>query len=484
MVGDVKQSIYGFRRAMPEIFLRARRAFPKYRREQDRYPASITLDRNFRSRKEVTDTVNFVFSRLMTQAAGDMDYTGEERLVCGADYAPKEGCQTELEFIARQGGDLPRGGRGRLDCPGASASWWRAASPSRTRRGSGPPPTGTSACCCAAPTSTPTPTPKSSRPAGCLPGPAWRGAFFQAAEIGVMLSLLRVIDNPNQDIPLLAVLMSPLYGFTADDVARLRLESRDVSVYVSLLRAAEGQPRCAQVVQELGQYRAVAATMPSDGFLNYLYTKTGYPDMALAMEDGPQRLANLRLLEKYARDYESSGYHGVSGFVRFLDKLRDSGSDLQAAELSPQDRDAVTVMSIHKSKGLEFPVCIVAGCGRNFVSDQRAEVLLHPELGLGVKLRDPARSARFTHHRPGGHRPGDSPCLRRGGSCASSTGADTAPRRSCCWWALGRTRSAPRKKLALELTEAGPAPYTVRRAKNAGPVAAAVRPVPPRTAGT
>ena len=107
MVGDVKQSIYGFRRAMPEIFLRGRRAFPKYGRERDRYPASIVLDRNFRSRKEVTDTVNFVFSRLMTQAAGDMDYTGEERLVCGAEYAPKEGCETELWFIARQGGVSP-----------------------------------------------------------------------------------------------------------------------------------------------------------------------------------------------------------------------------------------------------------------------------------------------------------------------------------------------------------------------------------------
>jgi ATP-dependent helicase/nuclease subunit A len=210
------------------------------------------------------------------------------------------------------------------------------------------------------------------------------------------VSLLRVIDNPNQDIPLLAVLMSPLYGFSADDMARLRLENREESVYLSLLRAAEGDIRCRQVLRELGEYRAVAATMPSDGFLNYLYQKTGFPDLAQAMEDGPQRLENLRLLERYAREYESSGYHGVSGFVRFLDRLKESGSDLQAAELPLQERDAVTVMSIHKSKGLEFPVCIVAGCGRNFVSDQRAEVLLHPELGLGVKLRDQKRSARFT----------------------------------------------------------------------------------------
>ena len=465
MVGDVKQSIYGFRRAMPEIFLRARRAFPKYRREQDRYPASITLDRNFRSRKEVTDTVNFVFSRLMTQAAGDMDYTGEERLVCGADYAPKEGCQTELEFIARQGGASSEEAEGawiarrirQLVEGGFTVT---------DKEGERPATYGDFCVLLRSANQYAHAYAQELQARGVPARASVAGGFFQAAEIGVMLSLLRVIDNPNQDIPLLAVLMSPLYGFTADDVARLRLESRDVSVYVSLLRAAEGQPRCAQVVQELGQYRAVAATMPSDGFLNYLYTKTGYPDMALAMEDGPQRLANLRLLEKYARDYESSGYHGVSGFVRFLDKLRDSGSDLQAAELSPQDRDAVTVMSIHKSKGLEFPVCIVAGCGRNFVSDQRAEVLLHPELGLGVKLRDPARSARFT-------------TTAREAIGLETARASAAEELRVLYVALTRAKEKlllvgswedperTAEKLALELTEAGPAPYTVRRAKNA-----------------
>ncbi len=281
-----------------------------------------------------------------------------------------------------------------------------------------------------------------------------------------MLSLLRVIDNPNQDIPLLSVLMSPLYGFSADDAARLRLESRDVPVYISLLRAAQTDPRCERVIREIGQYRAVAATMPSDTFLNYLYSKTDYPDMALAMENGVQRLANLRLLEKYARDYEGSGYHGVSGFVRFLDRLKDNNSDLQAAELSPTDRNAVTVMSIHKSKGLEFPVCIVAGCGRNFVSDQRAEVLLHPELGLGVKLRDRKRSARFT-------------TTAREAIGLETARSSAAEELRILYVALTRAKeklilvgswedpARTASKLALELTGDGPSPYTVRRGKNA-----------------
>ncbi len=245
-----------------------------------------------------------------------------------------------------------------------------------------------------------------------------------------MLSLLRVIDNPDQDIPLLSVLMSPLYGFSADDVARMRLENREVSVYVSLLNQAQEDPRLEQVVREIGQYRAVAATMPSDSFLNYLYRKTDYPHMVLAMEDGEERLENLHLLEQYAREYESSGYHGISGFVRFLDRLRQNDSDLQAAELPPEDRNRVTVMSIHKSKGLEFPVCIVAGCGRNFVSDERAEVLLHPELGLGLKLRDRKRSARFTTTARDAIGFGNGPGLRVGGAAGAVCGFDPEPKKN------------------------------------------------------
>ena len=465
MVGDVKQSIYGFRRAMPEIFLRRRQAFPKYDRERDQYPATIVLDRNFRSRKEVTDTVNFVFSRLMTKEAGDMDYTGEERLVCGAQYPPKEGCETELCFITRKGGvppeevegawiaqrvqELVEGGFTITDQDGERPAQYgdfcillrsankHAHAYAQELQARGVPARATVA-----------------------------GGFFQAAEIQVILSLLRVIDNPSQDIPLLAVLMSPLYGFTADDAARLRLESRDVPVYVSLLRAAETDPRCRQVVREVGQYRAVAATMPSDAFLNYLYSKTDYPDMVLAMEDGEERLANLRLLERYARDYEGSGYHGVSGFVAFLDRLKRNNSDLQAAELSPQDRNAVTVMSIHKSKGLQFPVCIVAGCGRDFASDKTAEVLLHPELGLGFKLRDKKLSARFT-------------TTAREAIALETARSSAAEELRILYVALTRAKeklilvgsglhmAAAAERLAMELTEFGPAPYTVRRVKNA-----------------
>lgn len=466
MVGDVKQSIYGFRRAMPEIFLRCRRAFQKYDRQADNYPAAIVLDRNFRSRQQVTDTVNFVFSRLMSRAAGDIDYTGEERLVCGAqDYAPQAGCETELQFISRPAGipaeevegawlagrireimesgftvtdhGVPRPVRYGDFCILLRSANKYAGAYAKELQNRGIPARATAA-----------------------------GGFFAAAETGVVLSLLQVIDNPNQDIPLLSVLMSPIYGFSMDDAARLRVADRKVSVYVSLLKAAERDVRCAGILRELSQYRDLAATMASDAFLTLLYQKTGYPDMVLAMENGAERIGNLRLLQSYAKEYEASGYHGISGFVRFLDRLRQNDSDLQAAEASQDSRDMVSIMSIHKSKGLEFPVCIVAGCGRNFVSDQRADVLLHPELGLGVKLKDPRTSARFTTTAR------EAISLETARSAAAEElrvlyVAMTRAREKLILVGTGENMDRTLEKLALEVTEKGILPYTVRKARNA-----------------
>lgn len=465
MVGDVKQSIYGFRRAMPEIFLSRRRSFQKYDRERDQYPAHLVLDRNFRSRREVTDSVNFVFSRLMSQAAGDVDYTGEERLSCGADYPPQTGCETEVQLLSRPSGvpaeavegawlaerirSLVEGGfslwDGERQRPArygdfcillrSANKYAHAYAQELQRRG--------------------------------IPARATvTGGFFAAAETGVMLSLLRVIDNPNQDIPLLSVLMSPIYGFSAEDAARLREDSRNVPVYLSLTKAAETDPRCQRVVREIGQYRNLAATMPADAFLTLLYQKTDYTDLVLAMENGGDRIQNLRLLQAYAREYESSGYHGISGFVRFLDRLSRNGSDLQSGEAPPDHRDAVSVMSIHKSKGLQFPVCIVAGCGRNFASDQRADVLLHPRLGIGIKLKDPKRSARFTTTAR------EAIALETARSAAAEElrvlyVAMTRAKEKLILVGSGEHLDRSLRKLALEVTEHGISPYTVRRAKNA-----------------
>ncbi len=465
MVGDVKQSIYGFRRAMPEIFLRRRESFQKYDRSLDRYPAAITLDKNFRSRREAVDSVNYIFSLLMSRQAGDIDYTGEERLVCGAGFEDKPGCETEVHFLSR--GDLPA----QLAEAGFIAQRIREmlAAGFTVSDGGKERPAGYGDFCIllrSANKYAHAYAQELSR-LGVPAKATVTGGFFNAAEIQVILSLLRVIDNPNQDIPLLALLMSPLYGFSADDTARLRQESREVSIYVSLTRAGPEDPRCQRVLEDLRQLRNLSATMPADAFLTMLYGRTGYPDMVRAMEDGAGRLNNLRLLLQYAKEYEGSGYHGLSGFVGFLDRLMESGSDMQAAGVLTGGGQAVAVMSIHKSKGLQFPVCIVAGCGRTFTSDKAEEVLLHPDLGLGVKLRDPTGAARVTTTAR------EAIALES----ARSAGAEelrvlyvalTRAQEKLILVSSSRDMEAELSKAALELAGERPSPFMVRKAKSAG----------------
>ena len=189
--------------------------------------------------------------------------------------------------------------------------------------------------------------------------------------------------------------MSPIYGFTPDDLADIRAKERKEPLYVALVRASQdGNGRAEQVLRDIEEYRTLAATLPSDRLIHLVYEKSGYPDLVQAMPNGTLRLANVRLLMEYAKKYESSGFNGLSGFVRMLDRLEQQDADLASAS-SVSGAEVVQIMSIHRSKGLEFPVCILAGCSRRF-NKERGDVLLHPELGLGVKLRDSETGARMT----------------------------------------------------------------------------------------
>jgi ATP-dependent helicase/nuclease subunit A len=190
--------------------------------------------------------------------------------------------------------------------------------------------------------------------------------------------------------------MSPIYGFTADDMADIRVYSRNGSLYLALVSAAqEGNSRAADFLREMEEFRLLAATMPSDRLINLVYEKTGYLNLAQSMPNGELRLANLRLLLEYAKKYEASGYNGLSGFIRFIDRLQKNNSDLAPASTISEAANVVKIMSIHRSKGLEFPVCILAGCARRF-NKENSDVLLHPDLGLGVKLRDVETFCRYT----------------------------------------------------------------------------------------
>lgn len=389
LVGDVKQSIYRFRQAMPEIFLNRRDRLPPY--EHDHYPARITLGRNFRSRKGVTGMVNFLFRQLMSKPLGEMEYTKEEELVPAASYPESQEPDCELHL-------LDAGDKGDNSAAVYEARYIAARINQMLREGLTVQDGG------------------KTRPARrkdfciLLRGvkgkadvyvqelarcgvPAWAelsGGFFDTAEIRTMLSLMRILDNPLQDVPLLSVLFSPIYGFTPDEAAALREIKKHTPLYRCMTQAAkQGDQKCEAFLSQLSFLRRLSATLPAESLLRRIYEETGYPALVQAMGGAEQRAANLQLLLSYAAKYEAAGHQGLTGFIRFIDRLEERQAQLSAASAVSESADVVRVMSIHKSKGLEFPVCILANCAGAFnQSGRNQRLLLHAKLGAGLMRRD------------------------------------------------------------------------------------------------
>lgn len=397
MVGDVKQSIYRFRQAMPEIFLNKRKALSLYREGQ--YPARINLDRNFRSRDGVAGMVNYTFHQLMSEQMGEMEYTAEEELVPAAAYPESPTPDVELHLVL---GD-PDGEEDLIETEARHAA-------QAIRRlmeegtlvqdgGEGRPLEYRDICILLR--STKDTADRYVEELNKNGVPAWtetKGGFFGVTEIRVMLSLLRILDNPVQDVPLLSVMMSPIYGFTPDDTAKIRMTDRRAPLYSCVVKSAEtGDERCKLFIDSISKLRRLSATLTADELIRRIYDETGYPSIVQVMPDARRRRANLRLLLNYAAKYESAGYKGLPGLIHFIDRLEQRRGDLATASDLSESANVVRIMSIHKSKGLEFPVCIIGNCSKKF-NDQsrRGDMLLQSGLGVGLKRRDAETLRRFT----------------------------------------------------------------------------------------
>lgn len=394
MVGDVKQSIYGFRQAMPAIFTNRRDGYTPYDRENEQFPAAITLSNNFRSRRDVTETVNFLFRQLMMRRLGGVDYGATEQLVPTATYpdgnyatewlladrdaAREEGLtdvQLEARLMASRIHELmgemtvTEGGtqrplayedvcillRKRGDMPAFVKELGRLGIPAAADKG---------------------------------------GGFLSTPEVSAALSLLRVIDNPLREVELTAVMLSPLYGFTPDDMAQLRiLYPKWMPLYSAVEQMSSNEEdtalasRCGALLCDLRRFRTLAVTLPADRLLETIYRDTGMEEIYAARAGGRQRVANLRRLDQIARGYEQGEFRGLSAFVRYLDRLEEKGKDLDGGDTLR--RDGVRVMTVHSSKGLEFPVVFAArlsgGRGRD---DVRQKLRFHATAGIGMKLVD------------------------------------------------------------------------------------------------
>lgn len=419
MVGDVKQSIYRFRLADPDLF---REKYIKFPREKGLAERCIDLTRNFRSRSEVVDAVNFIFSQVMTGTVGEIEYDEKAQLVSGASY-PAHPTGTvnpgpvELFILEKKAPSFTPadGGEHLEDGPGSLGAAEREARLVAVRIlelvGQSGDQAGQRLTVCDRKTGEYRPlqfrdivvllrTTKNTanvfaeefRTAG-IPAYADLGTgYFEATEIDTVISLLKIIDNPRQDIPLAAVLRSPVVGLNAEEMAAVRLRKPVGDFYDALLDSAalgetEADIKIKAFLDSVENWRTLARRGPLSELIWRIYNETGYYVYAGGMPGGAQRQANLRALHDRACNFEVTSFRGLFRFLRFIEKFRETGSDLGTARALGESEDVVRVLSIHKSKGLEFPVVFVAGLGKQFnTGDLTEKVLLHKELGLGMPV--------------------------------------------------------------------------------------------------
>ncbi len=397
MVGDVKQSIYRFRLADPEIFTEKYLSYADFEKAAAGLPRRILLRENFRSRREIIQGANAVFSLCMSRELGDIDYDENAALVCGADWYEGEGAKPELMLIeSPESDDGESPDRTRLEA-GFVADRIKELMESgmsvTTPKGKRPLRYGDIAILLRSANAVGGAYREALAERGIPAGGAVSGGFFQTVEVSTVMSMLTVMDNPHKDVALIAVLRSPALGFTPDELSALRACDKNADLYTALCSYAEEHAGARDFLERLMRLRSLAADMSAGEIVWQLMDEFSLLPVFSAMEDGAARRKNLLELTELAALFEGGEYRGLHRFVKWLEALRDRGQELSAAG----DADsAVQIMTIHKSKGLEFPVVFLADTARRFNRRDRQEtVLVHPVLGLGPKLVDLKRRVKY-----------------------------------------------------------------------------------------
>lgn len=391
IVGDSKQSIYRFRQANPDIFVKSQEQSKLY---DDSDGGKILLSENFRSRREVCDTVNEIFGAAMSREAGEINYDGEHMLVVGANYPQKDGMTSEL-LVIDGSPSLDKNEDAEsfelLDDDRAEAAI--IAEKIKSIMQNGEIYDAKSGCCRK---------PKYGDFAILLRAvsghadkycdelekrgiPAWcqkKITFYERPEILTVLSLLKAADNPGRNTALLGFALGPLGGLDADQTARIRLYKSKGSLYSAFLLAAkDGNADAVRILSILSDIREKAMSLSLPLLIDYIYGFSGYYAVCSAAKDGDDRCANLRKLLSVAESYEKNSTGGLSGFVRYVEDAAENKTEIKTANIAPEGM--VPVMTIHASKGLEYPVVFLARCGSDFKFDNK-NVEISEKYGVGI----------------------------------------------------------------------------------------------------
>nr|WP_296064638.1 helicase-exonuclease AddAB subunit AddA [uncultured Mediterraneibacter sp.] len=408
MVGDVKQSIYRFRLSRPELFMEK---YDTYSVESSSCQR-IDLHKNFRSRKEVLDSTNYLFEKLMFREFGGIEYDENAALYAGAEFPPvpeetdftdktevlifdqqdmkaRDAKEAEARMIARRIRELMGSGciydrdsdsfrkiryKDIVILTRSIQGWAEVFSAVLAEEGI----------------------------------PAYsvsREGYFETYEISVLLDYLRILDNARQDLPLTAVLTSPFVGLDAEELAQIRLAYPNLPFYEAVWLCCEEKEaeaenssgeiseavreKLAEFMRQVRHFRSILSYTPIHDLLAKILEETGYRTFIAAMPGGEQRIANVEMLIEKACAFEGTSYKGLFNFVRYIEQLKKYNVDYGEAGIMDEQADTVRLMSIHKSKGLEFPIVFVAGMGKSFnMQDQRGSIVIHPDWGIGIDAVD------------------------------------------------------------------------------------------------
>ena len=418
MVGDVKQSIYRFRQARPDLFLDKYKKYKLKEEMQDGDDLKIQLFKNFRSRKEVLDFSNEIFANIMTEKLGELDYTEEEYLNLGALYEnTNENLKTEIDILNVQEDNTKQDNYTDEEIDETSEEEQERVEDIELEarfvanrikeliekkfqvydvkkqekrdikykdivvllR------------------STKEPAPIFEKEIINLGIPVFSDSsseYLESIEIQTIMSLLKIIDNPLQEIPLVAVMRSNIGGFTDNELVQIRLNDKYDNFYNTILKSRQNIDKNLRMkidvfLNDLEMWREEQEYLSLDELIWKIYNDTGYYDYVGLMTNGTLRQANLKMLFERAKQYESISFKGLFNFINYIEKVKTSSKDMDSAKIIGENENVVRIMSIHKSKGLEFPVVFLSGTGKKFnMQDLNNKILLHPEIGIGVKYID------------------------------------------------------------------------------------------------
>lgn len=415
MVGDVKQSIYKFRQACPELFLEK---YDSYSLNGNENGLKIQLFKNFRSSQNILDITNTIFASIMSKELGDIDYTEEEFLNLGADYpqiensigkselhiidikADEEENDTEQEekeqskeldkveiearLVAQRIKELVQSGQ---VVKGKNGDYKKVEYRDIV----------------VLLRSTANMAPIFEREFVKNKIPVFSDStseYLNTMEIQTIMNVLKVLDNPLDDIHLVSVMRSPIGGFSDNEILEIRLLDREDYVYANLLEARKEKISCMEKVEKflgfLENWKKQSEILSLAELIWKIYEDTGFLNYVGLMPNGVLRQANLRMFFERAKEYEKTSFNGLFHFIRFTEKLRSGNSDMSAAKVIGESENVVRIMSIHKSKGLEFPIVFLSCANKKInLQDLNTNILLHKDLGFGPQYVDYERKIQY-----------------------------------------------------------------------------------------